>query len=73
MVAPTKGTFPNFHDAFTLLHLGQLLASVKCFIGYRRNGGINPNEDHIVRNYSLSSLPRVDEDLSIASIVRHLR
>jgi hypothetical protein len=60
MVAPSEGIVPNFHDAFTQLHLGQLLASVKCTSGDRRD--IDPNTDHIDRN-SLSSCPSVDEDL----------
>jgi hypothetical protein len=62
MVAVSEGIFPYFHEAFTQLHLGQLLASIKCVSRDRRDGGIDPNADHILRNHS-SSLPRVNEDL----------
>jgi hypothetical protein len=62
MVATTEGLFTNFNEAFTQLHLGQLLASMKRFSGDRRDGGINPNTDYILRNI-ISSLPRVDEGI----------
>jgi hypothetical protein len=72
MAAITEGPLPYFHEAFTQLHLGQLLASCKCFGRDRRDdGGIDPNADHIVGNFS-SSLPRVDEDFGIGSIGRHI-
>jgi hypothetical protein len=64
MVAINKGPFPNFYEAFTQLHIDQLLAFKKCTSRDRRDGGINSNADHILRNNS-SSLPRVDEDLGI--------
>jgi hypothetical protein len=64
MVAPREGTFPYFHEPFTQLHFGQLLASVKCISGDRRDGWINSKTDHIVRNFSSSS-PGVDEDFGI--------
>jgi hypothetical protein len=64
MAAIRKGINTNFHEAFTQLHLGQLLAYMKCTSGERRDGGINPNADHILRNFQ-SSLPCVDEDLVI--------
>jgi hypothetical protein len=67
MVAPLKGTFPNFHDAFTQLDLRQTLASVKCKSRDPRDGGIDPNTDNILRNFS-SSLPRVDEDVAISIV-----
>jgi hypothetical protein len=50
MVTISEGIFSNFHEAFTQLHLGQLLASDKCTSGDRRDGGIDPNADHISRN-----------------------
>jgi hypothetical protein len=59
--ATPKGTFPDFHEAFTQLHLGQLPAYLKCIIGDRRDGGIDPNADDIAR--SLSTRPSVDEGL----------
>jgi hypothetical protein len=62
VIAPTEGPLPNFDEAFTQLHLGQFLTSTKCTIGDRRNGGIDPNTDDIVRNF-VSSSPRVDEDI----------
>jgi hypothetical protein len=58
---------PNFHEAFTQLHLGQLLPLKKCMSGDRRDGGIDPNADNIMR-MTLSSLPSVDEDLVIVGI-----
>jgi hypothetical protein len=70
VAAILEGTLPNFYDAFTQLHLGQLLASDKCISRDRRNGGIDTSMDHIVWN-SLSSSPRVDKDLSIGDIARH--
>jgi hypothetical protein len=70
MVAILEGPLPDFNEAFTQLHLGQLLASVKCFSGDRRDGGIDPNADHIPWDSS-SSLPRVDEDLGIGIAARH--
>ena len=66
MVAPTEGPFPYFNDAFTQLYLGQLLAFVKCTGGDQRDGGIDPNADDIARR-SLSTRPRVDEDLGTGS------
>ena len=63
ITAPREGTFPNFHEAFTQLHLGQLLAFIKCFIGDRSDGGVNPNAYYILGNID-STRPRVDEDLS---------
>jgi hypothetical protein len=71
MVAIPEGPLPNFHDAFTQLHLGQLLAFEKCFIRDRRDGGIYPNTDDIKWNF-ISSLPRVDEDVAVGSIARHV-
>jgi hypothetical protein len=70
MVAIPEGTRPNFDEAFTQLHLGQLLPLVKCTSGDRRDGGMDPNTDHIVWNY-LSSVSRVDEDLGISGIAGH--
>jgi hypothetical protein len=67
VVAITEGTFPNFHNAFTQLHLGQLLAFVKCTSRDRRDGGINSNTFDISRD-SVSSLPRVNENLGIHGI-----
>jgi hypothetical protein len=64
IIAPPEGTFPNFHEAFTQLHLGQLIASVKCMRGDRRDGGIDPNTDHIVRNF-ISSSSSIDEDIGV--------
>jgi hypothetical protein len=65
----SEGTVPNFHEAFTQLHLGQLLAFTKCTSRDERDGGIDPNTDGIVRN-NRSSRPRVDEDLGIGGIAR---
>jgi hypothetical protein len=70
MVAPLERTIPDFHEAFAQLHLGQLLAFVKCISRDRRDGGINPNTDYILWNIR-SSLPRVDEDFGIGGIARH--
>jgi hypothetical protein len=69
MVAPPEGTGPNFNEAFTQLHLGQLMASFKCTIGDRRDGGIDPNADYILRR-TISARPGVDEDLGNVSIAR---
>jgi hypothetical protein len=66
----SEGPDPNFHEPFTQLHLSQTLALVKCVVGDRRDGWINPNTDHILRNNS-SYFPRVDEDLGIAALGRH--
>jgi hypothetical protein len=66
--ATTEGIVSNFHEAFTQLHLGQLLALVKYTSGDRRDGGIDPNADDIARR-SLSTRPSVDEDLVGISIV----
>jgi hypothetical protein len=63
MAATREGMIPYIHDAFTQLHLGQLLAFVKCTIGDRRDGGINPDMFYISRDSS-SSFSCVDEDLS---------
>jgi hypothetical protein len=68
MVGTKEGTLPYFHEAFTQLHLGQLLASFKCFGMDRRDGGINPNADYILRR--TLSRPRVDEDLGNVCIAR---
>jgi hypothetical protein len=68
MAAIRKGPLPDFHEAFTQLYLGQLVAVVKCIRGDRRDGGINPNADNITR-HSLAS--GVDEDLGIGGIARH--
>jgi hypothetical protein len=70
MVAPLEGTTPNFHEAFTQLHLGQLRPSFKCVSRDRRDGGINSNTLYILRD-SVSPRPRVDEDLGIRSITGH--
>jgi hypothetical protein len=61
---------PNFHEAFTQRHFGQLLPLVKCIGRDRRDGGIYSNADNILRD-SNSSFPRVDEDLGIGGIARH--
>jgi hypothetical protein len=51
MAAISEGIFSNFHEAFTQLHLGQLLPLEKCTSGDRRDdGGIDPNSDHIARD-----------------------
>ena len=70
MAAVREGIPPNFHDAFTQLHLGQLLALVKCVSRNRRDGGINSNTFYILRD-SVSPRPRVDEDLGIDGIAGH--
>ena len=70
MVATAEGPLPYFHEAFTQLHLGQLLALPKCFGMDRRDGGIDPNTDHIPWDSS-SSLPRVDEDLGISRVATY--
>jgi hypothetical protein len=67
MVAITEGPLPDFHETFTQLHLGQLLALVKCVSRDRRDGRINPNADHILRDI-ISSRTGVDEYLGIHSI-----
>ena len=64
MAAISEGICPNFHEAFTQLHLGQLLASNKCVSGDRRDGGVDQKADHIVRNFR-SPITRVDEDVGI--------
>jgi hypothetical protein len=64
MVTISEGIFPNLHDAFTQLHLGQLLAFVKCTREDRRDGGIDPNTDHITWNFSSSS-SGIDEDIGV--------
>ena len=69
LAAIIERIFPDFHEAFTQLHLGQLHASVKCLSMDRRDGGIYSYTDDIVWNY-LSSSSRVDEDLGI-SIAGH--
>jgi hypothetical protein len=71
LVAITEGPLPNFNEAFTQLHLGQLLALVKYTRGDRRDGGIDPNADDITRR-SLSTKPSEDEDLVGINIV-HVR
>ena len=65
-----EGFVPNFHEAFTQLHLGQFPAFVKCVIRDRRDRWINPNTDHILWSFQ-SSLPRVDEDLGISRIAAY--
>jgi hypothetical protein len=62
-----EGSKPYLNEAFTQVHLGQLLAYMKCVSADRRDGGIDPNTDHILRNFS-SSFPRVDEDVGIGGI-----
>jgi hypothetical protein len=69
MVAPTEGPLPYFNEAFTQLHLGQLLASAKCIDRDQRDGRIDPNADHI--SWNSSSGPGVDEYLGIGGIARH--
>jgi hypothetical protein len=64
MFTASEGIFPNFNEAFTELHLGQLFAFEKCFIGDRRDGGIDQNAYYILRSI-VSVLPCVDEDVSI--------
>jgi hypothetical protein len=64
MVTIPEGIIPNFHEAFTQLHLGQLLAFVKCTSRDRRDGGIDSNTDHISRDY-VSTRTCVDEDDSL--------
>jgi hypothetical protein len=72
-VAPLEGPKPNFHDAFTQLHLDQLRAFVKRISGDRRDRRIDPNTDHIKWNSSRSSFPRVDEDfVTVSSRRQHL-
>jgi hypothetical protein len=68
LVTPLEGTFSNFHEAFTQLHLGQLRATLKYITGDRRDRGIDPNTDHITRNNS-SYIPRKDEDLVIIRLI----
>jgi hypothetical protein len=70
LFTPTEGIFPNFHEAFTKLDLGQLLASGKCVSRDRRDGGIDPNTYDFSRDI-VSPRPRVDEDLGISRIDRH--
>jgi hypothetical protein len=70
METMSEGTFPYFHEAFTQLHLDLTLAFCKCYDGDRRDGRINPNADHISRNFG-SVRPRVGEDLGIAALGRH--
>jgi hypothetical protein len=65
MVTIIKGIFPNFHDAFTQLQLGQLRAIAKCFSRDRRDGGIDPNTYNISRDIVSTLATRVDEDLGI--------
>ena len=65
-----EGPFPNFHDAFTQLHLGQFPAPAKYISRDRRDGGIDQNTDHITRSFQ-SFLPRVDEDLGIIRIAAY--
>jgi hypothetical protein len=67
VVAPHEGTNPNFNEAFTQLHLGQLLALEKCTSGDRRDGRINPNTVYIILRRTLSTRPCVDEGLGNAS------
>jgi hypothetical protein len=71
MAAIRKGPHPNFHEAFTQLHLGQLIASFKCVSRDRCNGRIDSNTDQISMDSVYSPRPRVDEDLGISSITGH--
>ena len=71
MVSHREGSKPNFDEAFTQLHLGQFLALVKCLSRDRRDGGIDPNTDNILRNI-VSARPRVDEDLGISRVATYL-
>jgi hypothetical protein len=64
MFTPPEGPFPNFHEAFTQLHLGQLLAFIKCISGDRRDGGIDSDTCNILRDI-VSTRTGVDEDLGI--------
>lgn len=57
----------QFQRGLAELHLDQLHTSIKCFSRDWRDGGIDDDAYHIVRN-SLSSRPGVDEDLAIGSI-----
>jgi hypothetical protein len=59
-----EGMKPNFHKAFTQLHLDQSFALAKCLSGDRRNGGIDPHADHISWDSSSPS-SCVDDDLGI--------
>jgi hypothetical protein len=62
-----EGPIPNLNEAFTQLHLGQLLAIVKCTSGDGRDGRIDPNTDHI--NWgTIPSFPRVVKDFVIIII-----
>jgi hypothetical protein len=72
VVAPPEGTFPDFYEAFTQLHLGQLSVSIKCKSRDQRDGVINSKTDNITWDIH-SSFPRVDEDLVIGGIARHWR
>jgi hypothetical protein len=64
MTAIIKGMIPNFHEAFTQLHLGQLLASLKCPSRDRRDGGIDTNTYDIPWDI-VSTRPGVDKDIGI--------
>jgi hypothetical protein len=66
-----EGMLPNFHEAFTQLHLGQLRASLKCTSRDRRDGGIDPDTYNIILWDRVSPRPRVDEDLGIGGIASH--
>ena len=50
LAAIPEWTVPNFHKAFTQLHLDQLSAFIECTSGDRRDGGIDKNTEDIVRN-----------------------
>jgi hypothetical protein len=65
MATIIEGSYPNFHEAFTQLHLGQLLALLKCLNRDRRDGGINPNTYDILRDIVSTHATPVDEDLGI--------
>jgi hypothetical protein len=59
------------YDAFTELHLGQFLAFFKCILMNRRDGGIDPNTDYILRNI-VSARPCVDEVVGIGPTPAHI-
>jgi hypothetical protein len=71
MAATSEGMFPDFHEAFTQLHICKIIEKLKCVSGDRRDRGINPDTEHISWNNSSSNY-RVDEDLGIDGIdARH--
>jgi hypothetical protein len=56
---------PNFHEAFTQLHLDQLLASGKCPSRDRRDGGIDSKTYDILRDIVSTLATSVDKDLGV--------